>query len=464
MIYGELIHSSSSNRTYKVVQPLKGGGQAEVAFVCDCAEFHYYFLKKLLNIKYTDRTRSKCDLYESYQRRLYEQLRRNTMPNGSCPSIVDFFRERTFYYVVTERIAGIPCKTEDIYKYMTIDERIDLFKIIVYSFYPLEKAGVIHADVKPENILIKKINNHYVSKLIDLESAFFANNPPPKGSIVGTDPYTSPEVFDYNDEDNEDSGSSLSSKSDIFSLGIILYEFVCGKYPNSSENELTFEMVKAKKDIPFPSSLSKELISLISKMLKLNPKERPDVQSVLSTLKQIPDVSYPPENCYSPKVFVERTDDDSALVHLFVLGRDTLIKYSIDGEDFETYSTPICINEDDITLNAYSYQEDDTGCETITSSMITCEVSVECVKDGRVDKPFINIDNVSKLVDISCGTSNAMIYFTIDGSEPSHCSQKYINPFYLSPGVTVKAIAYKRGMFKSEVASRNTSSTTLRMS
>lgn len=457
MNIGDRIFSDSSKATYTIVETFKAGGQAEVAFATSDLSDKLYFLKRLLNIKYTDKTKKDCIVFESKQKKLYDTIKKNSLAGSSCTIIEDFFREDSFYYVVNERIVGISCDTFKLYEALTIQERLDLFRIIVYSFYPLEQAGIIHADVKPENILLKIVNNHYVSKLIDMESAFFASDPPPKGSIVGTDPYASPEIVAYNNEDRETSADALSSKSDIFSLGIILYELCCGKYP-ANDGEYVFEMVDKQKKIDFPSALSGELIELVSSMLEFDSNKRPNVMQILHRLNGIQDISKPVERCATPNVEIVRNGTETAKIILFCLSSDSIIRYSIDGEEEKNYEAPIDLYDDDIKLRAVAIKHNLNGFD-IFSSPLECEVSISSEKNGRVAKPYIEIDAKTGLVYMECETDEAQIYYTIDGTLPSRKSNIYTSPIKLPEKTTIRAIAIKRGMYSSDIAYRNTSST-----
>ncbi len=457
MNIGDRIYSNSTKVTYTIVETFKAGGQAEVAFATSDMSDKLYFLKRLLHIKYTEKTKKDCLVFESKQRKLYDIIKKNALVGSSCPIIEDFFREHSFYYVVNERIVGMSCDTFELYKALTIQERLDLFRIIVYSFFPLEQAGIIHADVKPDNILLKMVNHHYVSKLIDLESAFFASDPPSKGSIVGTDPYASPELIAYNNEESDTKAEVLSPKCDIFSLGIILYELCCGKYP-AKDGEYVFEMVNNNKKIEFPNKLSNELVELIRSMLELDSKKRPSVMEILYSLNSIKDISKPIDECATPSIEIVRDGTDTAKVILFCLSYGSTIRYSIDGEDEKEYDGPIDIYDDDIKLSAVAVKHNINGFD-IFSSPIECEVSISSERNGRVVKPYIDLDYETGLISIDCDTVGAQIYYTVDNTLPSRKSNLYTSPIKLPEKTIIRAIAIKRGMYNSDIAYRNTSST-----
>ena len=460
MEIGETIYSNNSKVRYNILQPLKSGGQAEVAFATSDKEGKVYFIKRLLSIKYTDKTKSQCVEFESVQKKLYSQLSKESTEGSSCPKIVDFFRENTFYYVVTERIVGIQCDTKELFLSLTIQQRLDLFKIIIYSFYGLEKNHIVHGDVKPDNLLLKQVNKHFVSKLIDLESAFFASTPPDRGCIVGTDPYSSPELIDYNDEESELT-YKLTPKSDIFSLGVILYELVCGHYPKSNmENAYAFEISQNHRQLLFDIDCSIELKRLITSMLSLNPQDRPGVMEVLKSIKELRDITSKKDYCPRPKLVIERITEDIVYIHLFSLVSDGIIKVSVDEAKEVTYTSPILIGDDDIPITAH-VEMISSDNSLIISNSINEVVSVTCERNGRVERPYIDINE--GVVTIFSDTSDAQIYYTTDGSLPSRKSTLYESPLSLPEHTMVKAMAMKRGMYNSDVASRNTSST-LRMS
>lgn len=460
MVVGESIYSDNSKVQYIILQTLKSGGQAEVAFAIAEKDRRVYFIKRLLSIKYTEKTKNQCIVFESAQKKLYRQLSKESTEYSSCPKVIDFFREKTFYYVVTERIVGVQCDTKELFLSLPIQHRLDLFKIIVYSFYGLEKNNVVHGDVKPENLLLKQVNKHFVSKLIDLESAFFSSNPPERGCIVGTDPYSSPELIDYNDEAS-DIKYELSPKSDVFSLGVILYEIICGEYPiSNTENAYAFEISKKNEALIFNIDCSDELKKLITSMLDLDPKKRPGVMSILKCLKELPDISSPSNHCSRPQMVVERKSEDAAYLHFFSFLYDAVIKVSIDGAKEEIYKSPILIEEDDVPISAHIEVKSNDGC-TLISDTLSELVSVASERNGRVDRPYIDIND--GMVSISTFTNDAKIYFTTDGSLPTRKSTLYDEPISLPEHTVVRAIAVKRGMYNSDIASRNTSST-LRMS
>ena len=159
-------------------------------------------------------------------------------------------------------------------------------------------------------------------------------------------------------------------------------------------------------------------------------------------------------------MIVERKSQKKAYVHILSIVREGVIKFVIDDEAEKTYLGPILIEDDDVPLKVHVEVETSSGC-MLLSGTLRETVSVVSKKTGKVDKPDININDGE--VTITSSTAEALIFFTTDGKTPNRKSLLYTEPIHLPERTQVKAIAMKRGMYNSDVVSRNTSSS-IRMS
>lgn len=150
-------------------------------------------------------------------------------------------------------------------------------------------AGVVHRDIKPENLMVRA--DGYL-KVLDFGLAYrLPGTTPPEWSapmqtglpgVVGTVPYMSPE---------QGRGESLGAASDVFSLGIVLYEMVTGRNPFLTGNFLD-TLTAITRDVVVPPSQLKPdvppaLEDLLERMLDKDPTKRPtatDVDSILTAL------------------------------------------------------------------------------------------------------------------------------------------------------------------------------------
>ena len=135
-----------------------------------------------------------------------------------------------------------------------------------------EEQIIIHRDLKPENVFLTngstvKLGDFGLSKLLSAHD--FAS------TYVGTPFYMSPEIC---------SSERYSGKSDIWSLGCIMYELCTLEPPFNARSHLELiQKIRLGKVKPLPSRYSKELGMIIATCLRVNPDERPDTAQMLQT-------------------------------------------------------------------------------------------------------------------------------------------------------------------------------------
>ena len=133
----------------------------------------------------------------------------------------------------------------------------------------LHEHNIIHRDIKPENILL---DQNYRVKLSDFGWSNFCNPDEKRKTFCGTPEYLSPEMVMKLPHDY---------RVDIWSLGVLLFECLAGYPPFTGQNEIelfrNIKQLKIKWPIDFPP-LAK---NLVSKILKINPEERPSLDEIL---------------------------------------------------------------------------------------------------------------------------------------------------------------------------------------
>lgn len=292
MLEGEIINGYRILRDFVVA-----GGMSKVSFAEKGGK--EYFIKEFLSPKYPlpdspgserikAQKRKACEAFEMHHRELNKKIRTKVSLGGNLVFAVDFFRSGTCYYKVTEKIDTASLSCEDISR-LPIDKILLLAKTVCYSVRILHNLNIVHGDLKPDNILIKKTPSGFSGKLIDFDDSYFSGNPPTdRESLVGTPEYYSPEQAAYiMDEDEEIEGSTLTLKSDIFTLGIILCEYFTGKKPVlPSDCGNTWVCVENGKTFSYAKTIPSEIKNLIDKMLQKNPNERPTINEVFETLNK----------------------------------------------------------------------------------------------------------------------------------------------------------------------------------
>ncbi len=153
-------------------------------------------------------------------------------------------------------------------KKISLSKSMNIFMACINALSYAHSKGIVHRDVKPENILISKEG---MIKVADFGLARIMNSQ--MESIAGTPVYMAPEVWE----------GIYSEKSDIFSMGVILFEMLTGKNPfvaNSVEG-IRRKIIAGLKNIPyFSSEIPENLIMLIRRMTHHNPVSRPHAYEI----------------------------------------------------------------------------------------------------------------------------------------------------------------------------------------
>ncbi|MEL7500680.1 MAG: serine/threonine-protein kinase [Planctomycetota bacterium] len=186
-------------------------------------------------------------------------------------------------FFAMELVKGIPLTDYCDQHKLSIADRLELFGQICEGVQHAHQKGIIHRDLKPANILVAEYNGKPVPKIIDfgLAKALEVTNKLTDktmftefGQVLGTLKYMSPEQAGLDSLD-------IDTRSDIYTLGIILYELLTGSTPldGNSFKDLAFlkilELVR-EQDSPRPSSkltTSKQTISTVTERRQIDPRK-----------------------------------------------------------------------------------------------------------------------------------------------------------------------------------------------
>src|SRR4051812_17880545 len=138
-------------------------------------------------------------------------------------------------YFVMDLVRGVPITRYCDEHHLTPRQRLELFIPVCQAIQHAHQKGVIHRDIKPSNVLVALYDGKPVPKVIDFGVAKAAGQPLTDrtlvtgfGAIVGTLEYMSPEQAEVNQVD-------IDTRSDIYSLGVLLYELLAGSPPFSRQ-------------------------------------------------------------------------------------------------------------------------------------------------------------------------------------------------------------------------------------
>ena len=161
--------------------------------------------------------------------------------------------------------------------------------------------GLVHRDVKPSNVLIDESGNCLLTDFGLARMVEASVNLTAIGTLMGTPAYMSPE---------QGSGSKIDSRSDIYSLGIILYEMATGRVPYRAETPVAVVVMHTSAPLPLPRSVNPDLPEaverVILKALARNPDDRyQTAEDLVAALKraipETPMVTSKPEPRVTPR-------------------------------------------------------------------------------------------------------------------------------------------------------------------
>ncbi len=208
---------------------------------------------KLLHSKYSPRER----------RRFAQECQ--AMARLSHPNVAALYEaavsEDGLSYVAMELVDGGPITSWCDEHELSLDERVTLFLGVCAGVSHAHEKGLLHRDIKPSNILVTEVDGVPIAKVIDFGIAKAFDKPLLAGpamtqeSFIGSPAYASPESHQ---------GSALGgadTRSDVFSLGVVLYELLCGTSPVNTENRSTNEVMELLEagDFPAPSKRFRQL-------------------------------------------------------------------------------------------------------------------------------------------------------------------------------------------------------------
>jgi serine/threonine protein kinase/Flp pilus assembly protein TadD len=201
------------------------------------------------------------------------------------PNIVSIYAFKEYEgrdFIVMEYIEGKPIKELAAGGELSHDDVLSIISQIAEGLNAAHKAGLIHGDIKSENIIV---DTDGVVKIADFGLAKFGQSEMSEDtdSTSGTIPYMSPE---------QAQGERIDNRSDIFSMGIVAYELISGRLPFKGDFEASV-IYSIINDTPEPlresgRDVPDDLQRIVSKMLAKKPDDRyQDASEIMDDLKKM---------------------------------------------------------------------------------------------------------------------------------------------------------------------------------
>ncbi|HEY0006642.1 MAG TPA: protein kinase [Pyrinomonadaceae bacterium] len=207
---------------YQIRSPLGAGGMGEVYLAQD-TQLERAVALKLLPAQFTQDT-------ERVRRFQQEARATSALNHPNILTIFEIGEEQGTYFIATEFINGQTLRDRLVHSRLPLDEALDIAIQVAGALAAAHAEGIIHRDIKPENIMLRadgyvKVLDFGLAKLSEprglrRDAETVAETMP--GLVIGTITYMSPE---------QARGLRVDQRTDIFSLGVVLYEMVAGRQP-----------------------------------------------------------------------------------------------------------------------------------------------------------------------------------------------------------------------------------------
>ena len=272
---------------YKISERIGTGGMGEVYLATDVTAGRKAALK-LLPTRFT----GDAERLKRFQQEAHAVVGLN---HPNILTIYEIGEDHSTHYIASELIEGETLRQRLMRGRMEVTEAVDVAIQVASALAAAHETGIVHRDIKPENIMLRP--DGYV-KVLDFGIAKLAEQEAPAampkdealllvetslGSILGTAPYMSPE---------QACGAQVDKGTDIWSLGVVLYEMVTGHAPFSggTPGEVMSSILETKPP-PLKSYIRQapaELQQIVGKTLRKERTERyQSVSELLQALKNL---------------------------------------------------------------------------------------------------------------------------------------------------------------------------------
>jgi eukaryotic-like serine/threonine-protein kinase len=259
---------------YEIRSLLGAGGMGEVYLAHDTMLERTVALKVLPAAVAADENRM--------QRFIREAKTASALNHPNILTIYEIGQQGEYHFIVTEFIEGEPLRQYMTRSRMELREVLDVISQVASALAAAHQVGIIHRDIKPENIMLRrdgviKVLDFGLAKLVTAANEDTDHEAPTMTRVVKTDPgvimgtahYMSPE---------QARGLEVDSRSDLWSLGVLLYEMVAGRFPfegaTTSDVIATILHHEPPSLLLFRPAMPAELERIVEKALTKEREER----------------------------------------------------------------------------------------------------------------------------------------------------------------------------------------------
>ncbi len=283
----ETIAAGTHLAHYKIISMIGAGGMGEVYL----AEDTHLRRKVAIKMLAPELTRDERGL----RRFEHEAHASSALNHPNILTIYEFGQANGLHFIASEFIEGVTLRQRLANGKLELNTAIDIAIQIASALAAAHACGIVHRDIKPDNVIVRtdgivkvldfgiaKLGERRVGETIHLGASTVGPSTSEPGMVLGTAKYMSPE---------QARGIAVDARSDIFSLGAVIYELVTGRaaFEGETASDLIAEILKVEPVPPvdFAPEVPPELERIIGKALRKDRENR--YQSVRDLLIDLQD-------------------------------------------------------------------------------------------------------------------------------------------------------------------------------
>ncbi len=307
---------------YKILKVIGMGGMAVVFEALDTSFNRNVAIKMLKEDMAGDE--------QSVKRFINESKAVSMLSHPNIVRIYDISVNGKEKYIVMECVEGITLKSYMEEKgVLPLDEILSFSEQILLALEHAHSKGIIHRDIKPQNIMLLqngkiKVADFGIAKLPNAETVTMTDK------AIGTVYYISPE---------QASGKPIDQRSDIYSLGVMMYEMATGKLPFTAESPVSVALMQVTNQPQRPHEIAPGMPHGLEQIIMAAMKKNPDnrFQSASQMLKYVQQLKINPDFEFKTKqqALAENTSENGALKESgkTISGKDAETNDNEKGDD-----------------------------------------------------------------------------------------------------------------------------------
>lgn len=271
---------------YKRLTPMKTAGSGSARWCIVSRGLERFFLKEFLSPVHplrldtplAKKQQERCEWFAEQKRQLYSAAA--CVIGETLVPVVDFFCYDRRYYAISPLITDAYGSAENAAD-LDDDNKRMLLRDVALCLQRLHAQGIVHADLKPEHVLLIKLPIGYQARLIDLDSGFLTRYPPQHARELEGDPvYLAPEAFLR----MAGQQTVLDTRLDTFAFGGMIHRIWTGELPSFDRSRYgyLYEAALDGGDIALSAELSAVFQDVVRSMLSVHPQHRPNDAEVVA--------------------------------------------------------------------------------------------------------------------------------------------------------------------------------------